>query len=123
MAAASGQQYGRRAEQMAAQRAVPVARPATDAAPASPPAAGAAPPTGRPAVDGPLPGQLIGLDAPSQRPGEPITAGLPVGAGPGVEANPFASVGSPDDAVLALRAAYAAYPSEELRAILERIDV
>ena len=66
---------------------------------------------------------MMPLDAPTQRPNEPVTAGLPVGAGPGLEANPFASIGSSDDAVIAIRAAYAAYPSEELRLILEGIDL
>lgn len=128
MAAASGQQYGARAEQMAAQRAIPVAAPP---APSTAPPAGATPAggavrSGMPAMLaglGPLPGQVVPLDAPSMRPGEPVTAGLPVGAGAGAEANPFSSVGSTDDVALALRGAYAAYPSPELRAILERIDL
>ena len=34
----------------------------------------------------PLPGAVTPLDAPSARPNEPITAGLPVGGGPGPEA-------------------------------------
>jgi len=33
-----------------------------------------------------LPGQVVGLGAPSARPGEPVTAGLSVGAGAGPEA-------------------------------------
>ena len=120
MAAATGQQYGKAGEQMAAQRAMPVSRPATDAVPSAGPSMGGAPrPTAPP---GPLPGGLTPLDAPTQRPGEPLTAGLPVGPGTGPEANPFSQVGSADDAVLAIRAAYAAYPSEELRMVLERID-
>ena len=35
---------------------------------------------------GPLPGELL-FDHPTQRPNEPVTAGLPVGPGPGPEAN------------------------------------
>lgn len=117
--AATGQQYGRAGEQMAAQRAMPVARPATDTVPTAPPPGRPAPP----APPMPAPGSLVPLDAPTQRPGEPLTAGMGIGAGPGAEANPFGMVGSPEDAALALRAAYMAYPSEELRAILERIDL
>jgi hypothetical protein len=83
--AASGQQYGMRGQQMAAQRALPVARPATDAVPSGgSPAAGGPAGAGTPA--GPLPGSLTPLDAPTQRPGEPVTTGLPVGAGAGPEA-------------------------------------
>jgi len=58
------------------------------------------------------------------RPDEAITAGMDMGAGPGSEAlGGLGQVGSPDDAVMGLRAAYAVYPSEELRAILEAIDL
>lgn len=71
----------------------------------------------------PLPGQITPLSAPSERPGEPLTAGMAMGAGPGAEANPFNAVGGADDAVMAIRAAYRAYPSEDLRMILERIDL
>lgn len=116
-AAATGQQYGKASQQLAAQRAMPVARPSTDRMPMTPTPGGAQP------MGGPQPGQLTPLDAPSSRPNEPITAGLPVGAGPGIEANPFGMVGSDDDAQLAIRAAYAAYPSEDLRAYLEGIDL
>lgn len=127
--APTGQPYGVRAEQIAAQRAIPIARPATDSVPPAtaprPPAT--APPPGRPTgpamPTGPAPGEVVPLDAPSQRPDEPVTAGLPVGPGAGSEANPFNNVGSPDDGLMALRAAYAAYPSEEIRAMLEAVDV
>lgn len=117
--AATGQQYGKAGAQIAAQRAMPIAAPPPPAtgAPVGPPAGGP------PAPPVPPPGAVMPLDAPTQRPNEPITAGMAVGPGPGVEANPFSAVGSPDDAVLALRAAYSVYPSEELRMVLERIDL
>lgn len=117
-------QYGERAAAEAAQRALPMAgRPTVP----PPIAVGASPATsnsGAPALgsSGPQPGQLTPLSAPTQRPNEPLTAGLAFGPGAGPEANPFGAVGSSDDAVLALRAAYNAYPSEELRAILQRLD-
>jgi hypothetical protein len=119
--AAPGQQYGRRAEQMAAQRAMPIAPPPTDAVPtASPP--GAPPATQRlSAPPGPLPGQVVPLDAPSSRPGEPVTAGLPVGAGAGVEAlGPLA--GMQDEIGAELRAIYSRFPTEELRQMIEALD-
>lgn len=77
--------YGAHKESIQAQQAVPLpqAAPTPAAAPAAPPAGGGggdalaaalamAPPSG-------------GLLGPSQRPGEPVTAGLPSGAGPGPE--------------------------------------
>lgn len=120
--AATGQQYGAATAQRAAQRALPMGPPP---APATAPPAGPAGPGAAtaPGPASPGPGAVVPLSAPSMRPNEPVTAGLPVGPGAGVEVNPFNNVGSPDDAALALRAAYSAYPSEELRAILERIDL
>lgn len=75
--AATGQQYGKATAQREAQRALPMA-----AAPL--PATGGAPAVSR-QVPQQMPGQVTPLDAPSQRPGEPVTAGVPVGAGPGPE--------------------------------------
>lgn len=117
---ASGQTYGRRAEQQAAQRALPVGPPPPSAAPAPMTAPAAAPA----APMGPLPGSLTPLTAPTARPGEPVMAGVPMGAGPGVEAlGALGQAGSEEDVVMALRAAYDAYPSEDLRLILERLDL
>lgn len=131
--AVPGQTYGKVAEQVAAQRAIPVAGSPQSPTPAPPATAGGAggglPPALAAMMGGggapvPMPGEVTRLDAPSERPGEPITAGVPVGDGPGIEAlGPMGMAGSPDDAILALRAAYSAYPSEELRAILELVDL
>lgn len=72
---AGGQEYGKRQEQEEAQRALPMAgAPAPPAPPA--PSAGS----------GPLPGSFGPLTRPSERPGEPLTTGIPMGAGPGPEA-------------------------------------
>ena len=127
---APGQTYGARAEQQAAQRAIPVGPPPRSATPAppAPPAGGAGGAGGGLAAllgggSGPMPGD-IRLDAPSERPAEPVTAGMPMGAGPGVEAlGPLGQAGSGEDVAMALRAAYEAYPSEDLRMILERLDL
>lgn len=81
--APTGQPYGVRAEQVAAQRAIPIAPPPAPAM--APSNAGPAP-----APMGPLP--VVPLDADSTRPGEPVTAGVPVGAGPGPEV-----LGLPDE--------------------------
>lgn len=117
MAAASGQQYGQRSQQMAAQRAIPIARPSTDAV-ASASASGPGAPSPAP---GPLPGQVTPLDAPTQRPGEPLTAGLPVGAGPGPEAL-GALGGGGEDVATQLRAIYSRFPNEDVRSLLELLD-
>jgi hypothetical protein len=44
---------------------------------------GEAPSRPRPMVAGPLPDEIPNLDTPTARPQEPITAGLPIGAGAG----------------------------------------
>lgn len=68
-------QYGDRQMLENAQRIAPIGSGA---------GAGAAPrqPAGAPLAPGPLPGHLAG---PSNRPGEPVTAGLPMGPGAGPE--------------------------------------
>ena len=85
-----GQGYGQAAAEKTAQRAIPVAGTPVASAPTAPqggggaaPSASLAPAQAPPSV---IPGQLVGLDAPTQRPNEPVTAGLPQGPGPGPEA-------------------------------------
>jgi len=69
MMAARGQTYGKRKEQMDAQRAVPMRRSPVEVQGSQPPR--------------PVPGAPGSLTAPSARPNEPITAGAPFGPGPG----------------------------------------
>lgn len=92
--AAPGQPYGTRKAQEDAQRAVPIATPAV------------------------LPGSLPPLDADTARPEEPVTAGLPIGPGPG----PEAMMRPAGDGASYLRGLYGAFPSEGLRELLEEID-
>jgi hypothetical protein len=88
-------EYGTAVRQAEAQRAVPLA---------------AAPPP-------PVPGAAGPLDRPSERPSEPITAGMPMGPGPGPEVlGP--QFGGPDP-VADLRALYLLYPNEDLRRLIE----
>lgn len=62
---------------------------------------------------------FVPLDAPTTRPFEPATHGLPSGPGAGPEA---LGVGL-DDPLTAMRAAYAVYPDPDLmRAILDEED-
>lgn len=118
--AATGQPYGVAGAQLAAQRVVPVASgplaAAQDGGPATP-AVLAQQPYQMP--------QLPPLDAASARPNEPVTAGMALGPGPGPEALGVnaPNVNSAQDAVAQqLRGIYLAYPTEELRALLEVID-
>lgn len=81
--APTGQPYGDRGEQIAAQQAVPM----------GPPPDAAGPPAARQAMDPMAAAQAMTMptpiSAPSERPNEPITAGLPIGPGLGPEAVPM----------------------------------
>jgi hypothetical protein len=74
---ATGQPYGDATKQRNAQRAVPIGTPPTPQPPAQAPV-----PQPHVAQPSPGPGELPFLDA-TQRPNEPVTAGLPFGPGPG----------------------------------------
>ncbi len=108
MMAARGQTYGKRQQQMEAQRAVPMGR-----APAEVQAAQAARQAPRPAA----PGSFV---APTQRPNEPITAGAPFGAGVGP-----AGAGIPmlppsaDNVVEELKAIYQRFPNGDLADLID----
>jgi hypothetical protein len=68
---ASGQEYGTRGAQEDAQRAIPLPAGAPPPAPTS--------------LGSVTAGPITPLDAPTQRPNEPLTHGLPIGAGGGPE--------------------------------------
>lgn len=68
--AAPGQTYGEAGKQLAAQKVVPMGAPV-------------APQPQQPSIQ---PGSMGPLDRPTARPNEPLTAGMPFGAGPGPEA-------------------------------------
>lgn len=108
----TGQQYGQRKAQVDAQKAVPVAPPPTSNVPGAASAAA-------PAPQGPAPGTLGDLLGPSVRPDEPLTAGLPMGPGPGPQGLRM-SAGDPD--IDLLREIYRAHPSESLRELLEFME-
>lgn len=103
IATTKGQEYGKAGAQAAAQRAVPLA-----AAPALPAPAAAPAPAGRGFA---TPDDTPNLLDPTSRPDEPVTAGLPFGAGPGPEAMGGGIMG---DVEVQLRALYAAHPTQEL---------
>lgn len=108
---APGQAYGEAAAQQRALQAVPLA-----AGPAVPPPSPPGP-AANPAEPPPPPD----LYRPTERPDEPVTHGLPVGAGAGPEA--LRVVGNPnptmtDPIAIQLRALYQRYPSQELADLL-----
>ena len=113
--ATRGGTYGDRQAQITAQQAVPMAR-AGGTGPAPAPGQGGA---GGPSL--PPPGSLGNLLAPTTRPDEPLTAGMPSGPGPGPDALPM--LGPSDDTELRLRALYRMYPNDDLRELIEDYDV
>lgn len=103
-----GQTYGTASAQQSAMSAVPI----------SAPSAGVPMPAQAPAV--PQPGSGGPFNRPSERPGEPVTAGLPLGPGPGPEALGTDLRDTP--AVAELRALYAMFPDPDLADLLEDAD-
>ena len=89
-----GQAYGKRKAQEDAQAAVPLPKL--------------------------TPGSFGPIDRPTDQPQEPVTAGLPFGAGPGPEILPVPQVA--DDPALMIRAVYRQFPNEDLRRLIERLD-
>lgn len=106
--AVPGQTYGQAGAQLAAQQAVPLPRQA-------PAGAGAGSSPGTQSSAG---APLTPMDAPTQRPGEPLTAGIPSGAGPGPE---VLGMGQPNP-IDEIRAMYAANPNDDLRRLLAYLD-
>ena len=97
--AATGQTYGEAGKQMAAQSAVPMAAPPTEAQPMRP-------------------GQLGPLLRPTERPNEPVTAGASFGPGP-TPRTEFMPVRNNDPVLNELRAMYEAFPSDELADMID----
>jgi hypothetical protein len=102
--AATGQTYGEAGKQIAAQRAVPMG----------------APPTEAPQIQRPVPGTLGALTRPTERPMEPITAGANFGAGPNAIAAGIPIPQSPDArAIDEIRAIAQLYGSDDLLDLLD----
>ena len=62
---------------------------------------------------------MVGLFDPTQRPEEPITAGMPFGEGSNY---PTVMPVQIDDTAAQIRAAYALYPNESLRVLLNALE-
>jgi len=100
--AATGQTYGEAGAQRAAQQAVPMGAPQA------------------PVI---APGSLGNLDRPTERPMEPVTAGNPLGMGPGAEAlvPPMPAdytIGSRQDLIDQVRYVYSKYPNSAVFQLL-----
>lgn len=104
-----GQTYGKATQQMEAQRAVPMGSSPTDVQ----------------AQPRPVPGTLGQLTRPTERPGEPITAGAPFGPGPNNNAIlPMTppEKGSKEDLIERVRAIYSMYPNPNLMSLLVTLE-
>lgn len=104
--AAPGQTYGEAGAQRAAQQAVPMGTPQA------------------PVV---APGSLGPLDRPTERPLEPVTAGNPIGAGPGAEAlvTPLPDTlmaGGKQDLINQVRYVYSKYPNTAVLQLLLELE-
>lgn len=109
--------YGQRAAQERSVAAVPLPAQAPPPAPASGGGAGA-PAQGLPAGPPPVqPGGLGPLNAPTQRPNQPLTAGLPTGPGPGPEVLGMAP-NDTDPVIHVLRGILSRYPNPDIAALL-----
>lgn len=69
-------------------------------------------------VEPPMP-QVVPLDAPTQRPDEPITSGMATGPGVGPEALRPLSLSEAEQFDIQLRALYHAFPNEDLLGLIE----
>lgn len=119
---APGAQYGNRQDLQQGQRKQPVARiPGQDQGVQAEQIRSQ---QALPVTTAPMPQQLtqpVPLSAPTQRPNEPLTAGVDIGAGPG--SSPLALPADDGDPTIGeLRALYMAFPSEDLRELLEDYD-
>jgi hypothetical protein len=104
-----GQTYGAQTAQAQAQQAVPMAGAA------QPAAAGSQPDLQALTANMPQPGSLGALHDPTSRPNEPLTAGLPTGAGPGPSALPTAG----DPTLATLRGIYSKFPSPDILRLIQ----
>lgn len=94
--APNNQAYGQRGDQVSQQRAMPIPQAPVPSVPSGPSVPGPAGPTGPGPAGAPQAPDVLGaaqafdpgppLMRPTERPGEPVTTGLPIGAGAGPEA-------------------------------------
>ena len=115
--AVKNQTYGERGKQLEAQKVVPL--PTAQARPVGP-ITQQAQQTQQLGMGAP---PSIPLNAPTGRPNEPITAGLPTGAGPGPEALNLPPQASQDENMLAtLRGLYQAFPNPDVARLIQAVQ-
>lgn len=114
--APKGADYGEAQASLDRQRAQPVAgAPITPGTPSSSPT-----PIPQASLSGMMPGEVPTLMDPSARPGEPVTAGLPSGPGPGLEGMNAGAFGPQE--LSFLRHLYKTYKFEPLRRMIEQME-
>lgn len=100
---AEGQTYGMAKQQQDAMKAVPVGKSPVEVE--------------KPVI---MPGSLGSFSRPTERPNEPITAGVDYGPGPGsIEANVNLVRSERNNAMDEIKAIYQAFPSEELGMLIQ----
>jgi hypothetical protein len=102
--AAPNQEYGKAGQQLASQRAVPMAGAAAGVPPTAQPAPGQGPMQAPPPPD---------LYRPTELPNEPVTHGLPTGPGGGPEALPIQNTQMGDPIAIQIRAMLRANPNNQ----------
>jgi hypothetical protein len=101
VSAARGQTYGKAGEQVASQKAVPMAAPPTDR------------------VQRPTPGGLGAFGRETERPNEPLTAGADFGMGPDMmQAGIPVSAPGFNETLEELRVLYNQFPNEDLASLI-----
>lgn len=105
---ATGQTYGAAGAQAASQRVIPMGGGGSMGSS----------PSGVPSPHAPS-GQSTPFSAPTTRPNEPVTAGMPTGPGAGPDAVMMPQF---DNVDLQLRALYRLYPNNDLLDLIENID-
>ena len=111
--AVPGQTYGKAGAQRQAQQAVPMGAPPSPQAP--------------PQQQQQQPSPVTPLNAPTERPDEPVTAGNPLGAGPGMDMLPqpmpmATAPGSRQDLINQVRYIYSKTPNSALLQLILELE-
>jgi hypothetical protein len=114
----AGKAYSNRSDLNPAANAAKVNRNPRVRAPEGVPTQGLQQAPGAAQQPGPVPGAAGAFTRPTDRPNEPITAGMPMGAGPGPEGMPPVPGGGALDE---LRILYMRFPYPELRELIEEM--
>lgn len=115
---ATGKAYGERQAALERLERAPIRKDAGGSQPTTPATGGTAGPT--PVPPQPMP---LGLDAPTQFPGRPVTHGLATGPGAGPEVlDQFGPANGMSEVGAYLRALYLKFPNDDVRALIEDLE-